>query len=175
MGYRAAPLLTLALAFVAGGAFFSLPSVNLLTIENLDRSNGQLLQSRAPLRLEMRYVHSMYDRPVEETFRIETDRIVLEAVKTDHSGIVEYYGAEEADDLSRLNRDLGSSFDILIGHKGGQDLGIAGSVLSLRELGQPGDRVRVGVKRVALWRWMLSGMWQGWPRNGRPDRHKEGR
>jgi len=158
LGYRAAPLLTLILALLAGGALFSSLSVNLLAIENLDRSNGPLLQIRAPLKLEMYYVHSMYDRPVEEAFRIEGDRIVLEAVKTDHSGIVEYYGAEGVGDLSRLNRDLGSSFVIQIGPKGGQGLRIAGRVLPLKDLGRPGDRVRVAVKRVALWRWVTSGV-----------------
>ncbi|MDQ1333569.1 MAG: hypothetical protein QG552_519 [Thermodesulfobacteriota bacterium] len=160
-GHHASPLLILTIVvFMAGGAFFSLFSVTLLTVENPDRSEGPSLWVRAPQRFEMFYVQSMYGHPVKEDFRIEGNRIVLEGIRTGHAGIMEYYGYEDLKDLSGLNRDLGSCFTMQIGLQGGQGLSLGEKTLFLEEMGTPGDRVRVAVKAVPLWRWILTGIRQ---------------
>ncbi len=170
MGRRLAPLLAVVLACLAGGAFLFLVSETRLIVENLDRATAPLLEIEAPERFEMSYVHSMYDRPVEEAFRREGDHIVLEAVKTDHHGIAQYYGAEEPSDLFRVDRDLGPSVVMQIGPRGGQALRIGGRVFMLKEMGSTGDRIRVALTRIPLWKRLWNRPRHTGPEDGKPVR-----
>jgi hypothetical protein len=154
---KPSPLLILiSILVAAGGVFLFFDSVILLEIRNLDRSPLVRVRMPAPQYFTMFYVNSIYDQPVEEVFQVSDTRIFLQGVKTRHAGVMEYYGFDSVRDFHPVHRNLGSSFEIQQGMRGGQGLILGDKRIHLSELGEKGDRIQIALTSMPFGIYFLS-------------------
>jgi hypothetical protein len=151
------PLLILVLVLVALGGIFLSKQVLLLELENTD--HPRTIQMRIDLseRFTVFYIHSVYNESVIEEFEATQDGIVLKGVRTKSPAILEYFGFEDMKEFHPMNVVLGAIF-FRVGMGEGQGLVVRDRKIYLSEIGARGDRVRLRVRSVSLWRHLLTSL-----------------
>ncbi len=105
-------------------------------------------------RFSMFYVHSIYGEPVAEEFQVEKDALILKGVRTKSPAVMEYYGFEEGREFHPMNQVLGAIY-FRWGTGEGQGLMVRERKIYLSEIGSKGDRIRLTVKSVPLWKYVF--------------------
>ncbi len=149
------PLLTLIGLLIVAGGVFLFKKVDLLHIENMDRSKAIHIRISSSEAFSMFYIHSVYQEPVVEEFQVEKEAIILKGVRTKSPAIMEYYGFEDMKEFHSLNLELGAVFLIRRGMGEGQGLIVRDRKIYLSEIGEKGDRIQLKVKPVPLGKYLL--------------------
>jgi hypothetical protein len=139
---------------IAGGVLL-FKQVTLLHIENMDRPNAIHIRISPAETFSMFYIHSIYKEPVVEEFQAERDAIILRGVRTKSPAVMEYYGFEDLKEFHPMNQGLGAFFIVRRGMGEGQGLTIGDKKISLSEIGEKGDRIRLKVGSIRLGRYLL--------------------
>ncbi len=143
------------MGFLMGiGGVFLFKKVTLLQLENLDRPKTIEVKINPSERFSMFYIHSIYGEPVLEEFQIERDALILKGVRTKSPAVMEYYGFEEMREFHPVDRRLGAIY-FKWGTGEGQGLLVRERKIYLSEVGNKGDRIRLRVKSLPLWKYML--------------------
>lgn len=148
---------------VAGGVFLFSRDRIVLNLTNLDHPQTLSFHVRPGERFYLYYTHSMYDQPVTEEFEVVADEIILRGVRTTHAGVMEYYGFDEVLEFHELNKGVGSAFLIRSGMRPGQGIILRGEKISLYDIGERGDRIRVSVSKGSVGRQcfdLLRAVWE---------------
>ncbi len=140
------------------GGVFLFKKVTLLQLENLDRPKTIEVKINPSERFSMFYIHSIYGEPVLEEFQIERDALILKGVRTKSPAVMEYYGFEERREFHPVDRRLGAIY-FKWGTGEGQGLLVRERKIYLSEVGNKWDRIRLRVKSLPLWKYML-GIWE---------------
>lgn len=102
----------------------------------------------------MFYIHSIYMEPVMEEFQVWKDALILKGVKTKSPAVMEYYGFEDTKEFHPMNQVLGAiSFKWGTGE--GQGLIVRERKIYLSEVGKRGDRIRLRVRSMPLWKFIF--------------------
>jgi len=101
-------------------------------------------------------MHSIYKEPVIEEFQVEKRAIVLKGVRTKSPAVMEYYGFEDRKEFHSTNEKLGAVFFIRRGMGEGQGLIVRDRKIYLSEIGEKGDRIRLRVELMPLWKYLFS-------------------
>ena len=136
------------LLILAGGALYFI-KISSLYLENSDRSKSQWTSVNSSERFTISYIHSIYKEPVVEEFQIHQEMIVLKGVRTSHPGILEYYGFEGTEEFHPMDRRLSPPF-FRVGMDEAQTLMVRDKRVSFNEVGEKGDRIRLGLRSVSL-------------------------
>ena len=105
-------------------------------------------------RLSMFYIHSIYKEPVVEEFQIEKETLILKGVRTKSPRVMEYYGFEDTQEFHPMNQVLGAIY-FRWGSGEGQGLIVRERKIYLSEVGEKGDRIRLRVKSMPLWKYIF--------------------
>lgn len=136
------------------GGVFLFKKVTLLQIENLDSHKIVAIKINPPERFSMFYIHSIYMEPVMEEFQVEKDALILKGIRTKSPAVMEYYGFEDMREYYPMNKVLGAIY-FKWGTGEGQGLIIRERKIYLSEVGQKGDQIRLRVKSISLWKYIL--------------------
>ncbi len=119
-----------------------------------------------PGRFSLSYLHSMYNEPVLEEFRVAGDTILLEGVRTKSPAVMEYYGFDAVWELHPVERRMS---EILLRVRMGtpQSLLHGDRSLSLDRVGDAGERIRLRARTLPLPFYLL-GIFPGSPGESRP-------
>ena len=131
----------------------------LIEIRNLERPVTVRIGIEPSEPVTIFYIHSIYDEPVAEELEAGVQGFVLRGIRTQGPGVMEYYGFEAAGGLQPVHRVLGNFFVVKRGPRRDQGVRVGGRVVSLHEIAEEGDRVRLEVKQVSLglhWWYLLS-------------------
>lgn len=139
----------LGLLLAAAGGWLGAARLTVLSVSNLETGEVRLYRIRPPERFALLYRHSIYDAPVAEELEVGAAGIVLKAVRTEHPGVMEYYGLEEIRGRQRREAALGEALVVKRGVRAGQALEVGGRRLALDEFARPGERVEVRVRTVS--------------------------
>jgi hypothetical protein len=150
-------LLILILVLVALGGVFLSKQVLLLELENTDHPRTIQIRIDPSERFTVFYIHSVYNESVIEEFEATQDGIVLKGVRTKSPAILEYFGFEDIKEFHPMNVVLGAIF-FRVGMGEGQGLVVRDRKIYLSEIGAKGDRIRLKVRSVPLWRYLLSSL-----------------
>ena len=143
------------ISIVAGGVLL-LCNVTLLHLENTDRPKAMHVRIAPSERFSIFYIHSIYKERVTEEFQMERGAFVLNGVRTKSPAVMEYYGFEETNEFHPMNQGLGAVFIIRRGMGEGQGLIVRERKISLSEIGEKGDRIRLRVESIPLGKYLLS-------------------
>ena len=136
------------LLILAGGTFYFF-KISILYLGNKDRSKSCWIRVSASERFSIVYIHSIYQEPVVEEFQIDQGAIILKGVRARHPGILEYYGFEDGNEFHSMDRRVGPLFfRVAMGES--QSLLIQNRKISFSEVGERGDRIRLGFGSVSL-------------------------
>ncbi|HZG85323.1 DUF1850 domain-containing protein [Paenibacillus sp.] len=110
----------------------------------------------------IRFIHSVHRTPVEETYRIDANSVmVLERVVYETYGVGNPSGAEPGqrfriEDGKLIVESFGRTFDVIrlrIGQKvANHELIADGVSVPLANVSEPGSRVRIEIKKLSVWR-----------------------
>ncbi len=145
------------LVLVALGGVFLSKRVLLLELENTDHPRTIQMRIDPSERFTVFYIHSVYNESVIEEFEATQDGIVLKGVRTKSPAILEYFGFEDMKEFHPMNVVLGAIF-FRVGMGEGQGLVVRDRKIYLSEIGARGDRIRLRVRSVSLWRHLLSSL-----------------
>ena len=141
---------------LAGAAALLLKEVQVLRVENLDRSKRLLIPAEPSASFSFTYIHSMYLEPATEEFEVgEGQEFILRGVRTKSPSVAHYYGFEDGRDYYPVNRKM-ESFVMRMGMTQTQTLRVGDQSISLEKLGQKGDRLEFRVIRMTRGRYLLS-------------------
>jgi hypothetical protein len=130
--------------------------VQVLQVENLDRSKRLLVPAEPSASFSFTYIHSMYLEPATEEFEVgDGGEFILRGVRTKSPAVAQYYGFEDGRDYYPVNRRM-ESFVMRMGMTQTQTLRVGGQNISLEKLGQKGDRLEFRVIRINWGRYLLS-------------------
>ncbi|MGQ9858092.1 MAG: hypothetical protein ACUVS3_05300 [Thermodesulfobacteriota bacterium] len=141
-------LIIVALSALLGGA--AAPWLPCLELVNLDASTGWIVPLGLKGEFNITCEHSVYVSRVSERFQVQQGKIVLEAVETSHQGVAGYYGFEGDGPVYPLDREFRQIVLRIRMGRGHQSIGVRGQLVELRELGAPGDRLRIRPARCSL-------------------------
>jgi hypothetical protein len=124
------------------------PAAALLLAAGLAKANGiDVINGERCRRFELpdgrfavTYHHSMYDQPVTEEFAVSGSMLELRRLESPSAAVLEYFGVTAPGTSHERKRRL-PEIVMRIAMNGPQLLHIDGSRRSLREFGQPGDRI----------------------------------
>ncbi len=140
--------MALGMLILAGGTLSSF-KISILYLGNRDRPKSCWIRVNASERFFIIYIHSIYQEPVVEEFRIDQGAIVLKGVGARHPGILEYYGFEDGNEFHPMDRRVGPLFfRVAMGES--QGLLIQNRKISFSEVGERGDQLRLGLRSVSL-------------------------
>jgi hypothetical protein len=139
---------------IAGGVFL-LSKVTVLELGNMDNPRRIRVRISPSEPFSMFYVHSVYDEPVIEEFRVEKEAIVLKGVRTKSPAVMEYYGFEDTREFHPMDQRLGAIY-FKWGVGEGQGLIVRDKKIYLSEIGEKGDRIRLRVVSISLGKYLLS-------------------
>jgi hypothetical protein len=91
-------------------------------------------------RFAVTYHHSMYDQPVTEEFLIGGGMVELHRLESPSAAVLEYFGVTEPGPVHARERRL-PEIVMRVAMGESQVLHLGGTARSLREFGQPGDRI----------------------------------
>ena len=141
---------------LAGAAAVLLKEVQVLRVENLDRSKRLLIPAEPSASFSFTYIHSMYLEPATEEFEVgDGQEFILRGVRTKSPSVAHYYGFEDGRDYYPVNRKM-ESFVMRMGMTQTQTLRVGDQSISLEKLGQKGDRLEFRVIRMTRGRYLLS-------------------
>ena len=141
---------------LAGAAALLLKEVQVLRVENLDRSKRLLIPAEPSASFSFTYIHSMYLEPATEEFEVgEGQEFILRGVRTKSPSVAHYYGFEDGRDYYPVNRKM-ESFVMRMGMTQTQTLRVGDQSISLEKLDQKGDRLEFRVIRMTRGRYLLS-------------------
>ncbi len=124
---------------IAAGGVFLFKKVTILHIGNMDHPRTIRIWISPGETFSMFYIHSIYQEPVIEEFRVEKEAIVLKGVRTKSPAVMEYYGFEEVKEFHPMNQRLGAVFLIKRGMGEGQGLVVRDRKIYLSEIGERGE------------------------------------
>ena len=160
MERKATSLLILTgIVIIAGGVLF-FKKVTLLHIENMERQETIHIQIGRSAPFSMLYIHSIYREPVVEEFRVDHEAIVLKGVRTESPAVMEYYGFQESKEFHPMDLKLGGVFLIKRGMREGQGLTVGDRKISLTEIGEKGDRIRLRVESLSFGKYLFAMIWK---------------
>jgi len=146
-------LISIGIIIVIGGVFL-FKKMTLLQLENLDSPKTLVVKINPSERFSMFYIHSIYMEPVMEEFQVEKDAFILKGVRTKSPAVMEYYGFEDTREVHPMNQVLGALY-FRWGTGEGQGLIVRERKIYLSEVGKKGDRIRLRVKSIPLWKYIL--------------------
>jgi hypothetical protein len=104
------------------------------------------------------YVHSMYQVPVSEKFRIEDGNFRLVHVMTESEAALEYLGLESKEEPN-VNRTC-NEFTILAASIGSHSLRVKDRYVPLATIADSDGRIKVKLRRVALLGYCARTIWR---------------
>jgi len=140
---------------MAGGVFL-LKKVIVLQLGNMDHPRTIRIRISPPEPFSILYIHSIYREAVTEEFQAEENAIILKGVRTKSPAVMEYYGFEDRKEFHPMNERLGAVFFIRRGMGEGQGLIVRDRKIYLSEIGEKGDRIRLRVELMPLWKYLFS-------------------
>jgi len=148
------PLLILVMMLIVLGGVFLFKKITFIQLENLDHPKTIMIKLNPSERLSMFYIHSIYKEPVVEEFQIEKETLILKGVRTKSPRVMEYYGFEDTQEFHPMNQVLGAIY-FRWGSGEGQGLIVRERKIYLSEVGEKGDRIRLRVKSMPLWKYIF--------------------
>jgi hypothetical protein len=148
------PLLILIGFLIGAGGVLFLKKITFLQLENMDRGRTLHIRVEPSEPFSIYYIHSIYQEPVLEEFRVGKGVLLLEGVRTKSLAVMEYYGFEDAKEFHPVTQTLGAIF-FKWGIGDGQALIVRERKIYLSEVGEKGDRIRLRVESVPLGIYLL--------------------
>ena len=152
-------LILIGIGLMAGGVLF-FKKVTFLHIENMERQKAIRIRIGSAERFSQFYIHSIYREPVAEEFQVDHEAIVLKGVRTESPAVMEYYGFQESKEFHPMDLKLGGVFLIKRGMREGQGLTVGDRKISLTEIGEKGDRIRLRVESLSFGKYLFAMIWK---------------
>lgn len=144
------------LALIAVGGAFLTPEVRVLQIVNPNSGRNFQIIVEPASRFTLSYINSIYREPAAEEFEVgEGEEIILKGVRTKSPAVAHYYGFEDGREYYPVIRRM-KSFALRVGMSIPQTLDCGNRKISLREIGEKGDRLEVRVVHMTLAYYLLS-------------------